>query len=212
MTTSVMAKWRAALNTNILTDAARGTLLAGIAKVAPQSPLMQNPVIAAGYAALTTKGETLATNVAAAAAAKQTFLAAINLRDLSRGAFDLELLAFKSLVEANAKSGNDITNMGFTLLSFTKASQSPPDPPVGALIVRIGKAHGKASVSVPATNRGRFAAEVSGDPIGTWSVLAGTGRRRKLAAPTGTRLWVRFATIRYGMQSDWCTPVLVTMP
>ena len=26
------------------------------------------------------------------------------------------------------------------------------------------------------------------------------------------RLWVRFATVRFGMQSDWGTPVLVTMP
>jgi hypothetical protein len=39
------------------------------------------------------------------------------------------------------------------------------------------------------------------------------GKQRKLTGyATGTKLWVRFATVRWGMQSDWCTPVLVTIP
>jgi hypothetical protein len=208
----VIARWRAVLNTNILTDASRGTLLAGIQKVAPQSPLMQDPMIAASYAALVTKGATLATNVTGAAAARAQFATATDLRDVSRNAFDLQLVAFKTLVEANATSGNDITGTGFPLFLSSKASQTPPDPPSGGLIVKLGKAHGKARVSVPAANRGRFLAEMATDPAGPWSSLPGTGRQRKLAGASGTKIWVRFAAVRYGMQSDWCTPVLVTLP
>ena len=56
---------------------------------------------------------------------------------------------------------------------------------------------------------------MSTDPIGTgtWSPLPGTGKQRKLAGyASGTKLWVHFATVRYGMQSAWSVPVLVTIP
>jgi hypothetical protein len=90
-----------------------------------------------------------------------------------------------------------------------------PDPPA-ELLVRIGRAHGKARVSVQGPdNAGSFVAEASPDPVGptTWTTLPGTGRQRKLAGyASGTRLWVRFARVRYGMQSDWSTPVLVIIP
>jgi hypothetical protein len=213
MPTQVLSKWRAALNIRLLTDASRGTLLASILKVAPQSTLMSNAAVAAAYAALTTRGATRATNVAGAAAARQQLTISVNLLGTSRGAFDLALLALAGLVSANATSADDLTGMGFTLFSLTKPSRTPPDPPVGALIVTMGRAHGKARVTVPRAGNGtRFAAEVSNDPIGIWSSLPGTGRQRKLSGATGTRLWVRFATVRFGMQSDWSTPVLVTLP
>jgi hypothetical protein len=31
-------------------------------------------------------------------------------------------------------------------------------------------------------------------------------------AGAGTKLWVQFAAVRHGVQSAWCTPVLVTIP
>ena len=49
------SRFRAALNIRLLNDAKREAALAAIHQVAPQSPLMQNPTIAASYAALTTK-------------------------------------------------------------------------------------------------------------------------------------------------------------
>ena len=63
--------------------------------------------------------------------------------------------------------------------------------------------------------KGRFVAEMSLDAGGpsTWSSLPGTGKSRALSGyASGTKVWVRFAAVRYGMQSDWCTPVLVTIP
>jgi hypothetical protein len=215
MGTEVVARWRAALNQSLLDDALRATTLAGIQKVAVTSPLMQVAAISASYNALVAKGGTLATAVTAAAASKKQHALDITSRALARNAFDVELETLKALVQNNATTGGDITGMGFTLLSLTKTSQTPPDPP-GLLVVRIGKAHGKARVSVAGKGyRGRFMAEVSTDPVGptTWSSLPGTGPSRKLSGyATGTKLWVRFATVRYGAQSDWSTPVLVTIP
>jgi hypothetical protein len=56
---------------------------------------------------------------------------------------------------------------------------------------------------------------MSTDPIGaaTWQTLPGTGKQRRLSGyASGTRLWVRFAAVRYGVQGPWCNPVLVTIP
>jgi hypothetical protein len=82
--------------------------------------------------------------------------------------------------------------------------------------VKIGRAHGKARVVVQGRGYlGSFVAEASPYVIGagTWAPLPGRGKERKLAGyPSGTQLWVHFAAVRFGLQSDWCTPVLVTIP
>ena len=215
MTAKTTLRWRAALSTHLFTDAVRGTTLAGIQKVAPQSLLIQIPSVAASFAALTSKGAALATKVSEVAANEQQLALSMTERDSARLVFDLELITLKTLTENNAKSGADLTGMGFSIFAAVKASQTPPDPPWG-LVVKHGRAHGKASVSVPADgHRYHYAAEATTDPegtAGTWSSLPGNGRQRKLAGPTGTRLWVRFATVRFGMQSAWSVPVLVTLP
>ena len=54
---------------------------------------------------------------------------------------------------------------------------------------------------------------MSGNPIGVWTSLPGNGKQRKLSGyASGTQLWVQFAQVRYGLQSPWSTPVLVTIP
>jgi hypothetical protein len=103
--------------------------------------------------------------------------------------------------------------MGFTPLAETPSPEGGLSPP-SALLVKTGKQHGKATVSVAAKGyQGSFAAQVSPDPIGTWTSLPGSGKSRKLSGyATGTKLWVQFAAVRRGVQSAWCTPVLVTIP
>ncbi|MFT3771524.1 MAG: hypothetical protein QM820_39420 [Minicystis sp.] len=212
MSNKTTPKWRVALNTNTLTDATRASLFAGIEKVSKQSALLQVPAIATSFAALATKSAALATTVAECAVTEKQLKSTVSRRDLAREAYDRELVCLKSLVEHNAADAGDVTGMGLPLLVTVKPSKAPPAPPAG-LVVKIGKAQGKARVSVG--SRGRYAAEVSPHPAGetTWSPLPGTGRERKLEGyASGTKVWVRFATVRYGMQSDWCTPVLVTIP
>jgi hypothetical protein len=105
--------------------------------------------------------------------------------------------------------------MGFVLLADVVTPEGLPEPPQ-ALLVKTGLMHGKAIVTVAAKGyQGKFAAEVSPDPIGSgpWTALPGTGKSRKLLGyASGTKLWVRFAAVRRGQQSAWSTPVLVTIP
>jgi hypothetical protein len=81
--------------------------------------------------------------------------------------------------------------------------------------VRLEKRPGRARVTVqePAGVHGRYLAESSPDPVGpaTWSLLPGNGKQRIVTGPSGTKVWVRFAQVRYGLMSDWSVPVLVTL-
>jgi hypothetical protein len=46
----------------------------------------------------------------------------------------------------------------------------------------------------------------------TWTRLIGHGKTRTVKGASGDQFWVRFATVRGDVQSEWCTPVLVTIP
>ena len=212
---SAITRWRASLNIHLLNDPARENTLTGIETVAKQGALISNAAVAASYAALTAKGTTLTTTVASVAANEKVLKASIGARDVARAAFDLELSNYKTLVENLATSAADVQSMGLVPMIVTRASKAPPDPP-GALVVKLGKAHGKARVAVQGNgDLGTFVAEVSTNPIGptTWSPLPGTGKERQLSGyPTGTKLWVHFASVRWGMQSAWSVAVLITIP
>jgi len=215
MGTPAKSKWRAALNTHLLDDLERANLLAGIIKVASQSTLIQDPSIAASVAALTAKGATNTANVAVSAALDAQLRASLTERGASRAAFDLEIVVLKALVENRATSSADVTGMGFPLFVLAKASKTQPDAPA-ALVVMTGKVHGKARVAVQGKGYlGHFAAEASLKPVApsAWSTLPGTGKQRNLSGyASGTKVWVRFAAIKFGMQSAWSVPSLVTIP
>ena len=76
--------------------------------------------------------------------------------------------------------------------------------------------HGKARVAVEGKGHlGSFVAQVSTDPIGpaTWTALPGNGKSRDLAGyASGTKLWVQFAQVRWGLQGPWSAPVMVIIP
>ncbi len=83
--------------------------------------------------------------------------------------------------------------------------------------MRPEKAHGRARVTVQdsGVSRGSYIAEGTSDPISAtsvWSLLPGNGKQRIVTGPTASKVWVRFAQVRYGLQSDWSMPVLVTLP
>ncbi len=213
MGSGATSRWRIALDTKVLTDTTAGKFVTGIEKVAPQSALMQVPAIAASYAALSKKNTALATAVAAVAADETQLKADVTTKDAALTAVVSELVSLKSLVAGNAASEGDITGMGFVLLNIETLSRTKPDAPASVL-VKVGKVRGKARVVVEETGTpGHYVAEVSNDPIGIWTSLPGNGKQRKLSGyATGTKLWVRFAQVRWGLQSDWCTPVLFTIP
>jgi hypothetical protein len=201
------------MDNRTMNDAAAGNLVAGIAKVAPNGALMQIPSIATSFAALVKKAQALSTSVSAVAADEKQLQLDITARDQSRTALHVELGTYGALVGNFATSEADITGMGLQLLPAVTSTRTVPDAPA-SLRVKIGKAHGKARVAVEGGPRGRFVAEYTLDPTGAgpWVSLPGNGKERKLAFPTGTKVWVHFAQVRYGMQSPWSTAVLVTMP
>jgi hypothetical protein len=215
MTTPSAARFRAALNPSNMDDTERQEAFAGIQKVAQQGPLFGIAAIAASYTALITKGTALSTAIAQEAADYAAYRKSVTGRDTARVTFDRELDTYKTLVQNNAASADDVSGMGLSLQTVASPSRTPPDLPA-ALLVHTGKQHGKARVVVAGKGyQGLFAAQVSTDPIGSapWAPLPGVGKQRKLSGyPTGTKLWVQFATIRFGMQSAWSTPVLVTIP
>jgi hypothetical protein len=210
-----LPRWRVALNLRLLSDLQRENLVSGIQKVAPQSALLQIPAVAGSLAALGTKSATFSTNVAVAATTEAQLKNSAAVRDLSRDVLDREIDTFKTLAENNATSEADLTGLGFELLNPSKGSKTQPDAPA-AVMVKIGRAHGKARVAVQGKgDLGNFVAQVSTDPIGpaTWQMLPGNGKQRTLSGyPTGTKLWVQFAQVRWGLQSPWSVPVLVTIP
>jgi hypothetical protein len=212
MTTKTIPRWHIALDTKALDDLARGNLAASIQKVAQQSALIQLPEISASVTSLGKKAVTLKAFGEAVASDEKQLKTDITAREAARSALDVELVTLKSLVVRDAKSEGDVTGMGFSLLSTT-TSRAKPDAPV--IVQKPGKQHGKTRVAVAGKIRGRFVAESSPDPIATpaaWASLPGNGKERILTGATGTKLWVRFAQVRYGLQSDWSTPLLVTIP
>ena len=73
---------------------------------------------------------------------------------------------------------------------------------------------GKIRVRVHETGsiRHQYVAQQSVDGT-TWTALGvGLGKSRMVTGATGAKVWVRFATVRGQLESDWCTPVLVTLP
>ena len=82
------------------------------------------------------------------------------------------------------------------------------------VIAGCGKGIDRETTGLGAGRR-QYIAQSSPDPFGptTWSPLGvSLGKTRVLTGASGTRIWVRFATVRGALQSDWCTPVLVTIP
>jgi hypothetical protein len=216
MATKALSRWRIQMNRRLMDDLERSGTIAGIGKMSASSPLIQIPAIAASVAALVKKGAALTSANEAVAADEKQLQQDGQARDSARSSVDLELLSLKGLVVNNATSASDVTSMGFVLATGpTRASPVQPEPPPG-LLVKLGRQHGKARVTVDTPARGgRYVAEVSTDPIGsaTWSPLPGNGKQRKLSGyASGTRLWVRFAAVRYGMQSEWCAAALVIIP
>jgi hypothetical protein len=206
-------RFHIALNVSQMTDAELGATVAGIQKIAPSGTLIQNSAIAASYKALGTKATSLASLVGAIAADHMQLKQDETGRLTARTEVQGELDSLRGLVANTATSPGDITGMGFVQLSRTAQTRTVPLPPA-EFVTRLGKVHGRARVAVSGAS-GNYVAESTPDPISptsVWSSLPGNGKQRTLTGATGTKVWVRFAQVRYGLQSDWSTPVLVTIP
>jgi hypothetical protein len=115
-----------------------------------------------------------------------------------------------------AKSEDDLTAGGLQKRTL-KASAGALRPPESLDITFPRRLRGEFTASAHQTGvgRGRYAAQLSTDanmPT-TWVDLRGYGKSRKVKGyKSGTQVWLRFAQLSGQDQSDWGTPVLVTVP
>jgi hypothetical protein len=205
------------LTLNTLTDAERQNLLAGVQQMAPSSPLYAgSPAIQASYAALVKKGAALTQAGSTVAADKQRLKADLGVELVTRTDFDVELRTLATLTEAGAKTPSDVTSMGFHDRPPTATAKLPPAVPTTIDVKIPVRERGlvRAVAMYNGTGRPHFVAQWSPDPVGpaTWALLVGAGKTRVVAGASGAKVWVRFASVRGSLQSDWCTPVLVTIP
>ena len=196
-------------------DQGRADLLAGVMQTVSTSKLYQSSTVIQGLVAeLVTYGAALkpSTDMVAADRVKLTNDEAAVATN--RTNFDKTVNALLSAVEKDAKDEADAKGIG-----TTPRGPKPPKVPVAPPVVDViigKKARGYATVSAHETGKTKshYAAQWSPEPIGptTWATLIGFGKSRHLTGASGTKVWVRFAMVRGSIQSDWSTPVLVTIP
>jgi hypothetical protein len=211
-----LTRFHIGLGLKLLTDAGRTETLTAITQLAPTSQIyIGSPAIQTSFTSLVKKGAVLKVNNDAVATDKQKLKSDTTAETAARTDFDGELLTLATLTETNAKAATDVTAMGFKLRG-PAPPKLPPAPPDSIDVKLPKRGHGKLTVSAHETGTARrhYVAEWSPDPIGpnTWSPLVGTGKSRTVTGASGTHVWVRYATIRGQVQSEWGTATLVTIP
>ena len=212
---TLIPRFLAALEISRLTDEDVHVVVGNVKVASATSALvLASPTMQASVAALLTKDATLAKTNTAVTNDKQTLRIDIAAEATARADVHGELRSYETLLTNAAKSPADVHAGGLT--------SAPPRPPrnqaptvPGAAVTKYPKVgHGKATVSVedPGPTRHLFVAQQSVDGV-TWTGLGvGYGKSRVVTGASGTKIWVRFAMIRGGLQSDWSVPVLVTLP
>jgi len=199
------------------TDKNRTDLIAGITQNAPKSPLWANQPIQDAVTSLAKLGPALTSANQLVATDEGKLAADRKARDATRGDTDKGLMHYRNLVQNFAVSESEVTSAN---LKVRQRSQTiaPPDPPPG-LTVLLGNVHGRFRVSAQETGtRKKYAAQATtapdpNAPTAVWDMLPGSGKQRIVALyPSGTKAWVRMAVVRRGVQSAWCTAVLITVP
>ena len=194
----------------------RADVVGAILKQAPQSQLFKNsPAIQAEVQNLSTTYDTFNQSGSKAAASKAQHTSDVAAHDEARQENNKSLSLLRTLAENGATSMKDLTDMAF--VAYQGKPPAPPIEPPQVVLPKLGKkGSGKAEAVVQETGRTRqrYAAQWSPDPITptSWDGLPGSGKSRKLTGKSGTSVWVRFALVRAGKQSDWSVPILITFP
>ena len=215
---SLVQRFHVLLDLTTLDDTARHQLVASIAAAAPASALVAaNPAMQASIAALSTKDTALTQSNSAVVLDKQKLKTDIATEAVARNNLDGELRNLATLTENNAKSPADVQGLSFVYRPPAVATKLPPPVPAQINVKMPKSGHGKAVAVVEETGPTHYdyVAQSSPDPVGptTWAALGlGYGKTRTVTGASGTKVWVRFATVRGQLQSDWSTPVLITIP
>lgn len=197
-----------------LDDQGLHELAGSIGAAAPTSKLVANdPAMATSAAAIGATNATLLAANTAVANDKAKLHLDIAAEALARTLLIGKIRSYATCATNDAKVPADIQGAGLVPRD-TSVPKLPPAPPPSLDTKTPVKGHGKIVVSAHETGptRQSYVAQSSSDGI-TWAQLGlGRGKTRTITGATGTKVWVRMATVRGEQQSDWCTPVLVTIP
>jgi hypothetical protein len=214
MSKKMRTRLRVLLALSTADDKYRYDTLAAVGNLAPTSPLLAIPAIQASVTRLATLAVAFKVNNDTVAADRAKLALDIEEEGNTRDAVDGELLALKAAIENHATKASDLASLGFGErgASRTKGQLSAPE----AIDIKSTKVRGQFTAVAREVGKSRwqYAAESSPDPVGesTWTTLTGYSRSRKVTGPSGSKVWVRFARMSGQLQSEWSTPVLVTIP
>jgi hypothetical protein len=213
----LLNRLRILLSLGELSDAELLLLAASIVTLAPQSSLISVPAIATSVTAITTKAAALKAGGEAVKSGDDQLLNAKTTASAARVALQNEVGSLMGLVTNNAKTASDVTSMAFKVrppVTISTATGVQPPASIDVKLPKTVRGEFTATAHDAGNAKWHYAAECSPDPIGasTWAPLPGVGRSRKVTGVSGTKVWVRFARVRGQIQSDWSTPILVTIP
>jgi hypothetical protein len=212
---TLVPRYLAAMDISRLTDADAHALVGNIKVAAPTSALvLASAALQASVAALTTKDASLEKANTTVDNDRQALKIDLSTEALARSDLHGELRTYTTLLTNVAKSPADIHAGGLPPAPPRPSRNTPPTVPESIDTKPPKTGHGKTRVSVheTGTTRHQYVAQQSVDGT-TWAALGtGLGKSRVVTGASGAKIWVRFAMVRTGMQSDWCTPVLVTIP
>ena len=218
MKRSLLQRYHAELDFSQLTDQDLHDRTGAIKAASGTSQLvLNNPALQAAVDVLVTKDGALTVAGSAVTGDRAKLRNDLATEVTCRTGLVGAMRSFVTLVETGAMTPSDLENAGIPARAPVPRKTLPPDVPEAIFITFPKVGHGKATVSVHEAGkpRGQYTAQLSVDPFGpaTWAPLGtGFGRTRVVTGASGTKIWVRFAAVRGTQQSDWCAPVLVTIP
>ncbi len=213
---SLVPRYLAALELSSMSDAETRQLAADVAQAAKTSQVVLASAAAqASVAAVAINDGAFAAANQAVAADQARLHIDIGVAALARYALVGELRTFASIVTSGAQSYADVQGAGLRPAAPRTPRNTPPTVPTVIHNRAPRTGHGKTTVTVedPGPGRHQFAAQESRDGGVTWTQLGvGYGKTRVVTGASGAQVWVRFAMVRGRLVSDYCTPVIVTIP
>jgi hypothetical protein len=212
-TRNLVPRYDVLLDINTLDDQALHMVAGDIGGASTTSTLVVNyPTMQAGVAAISDKNVALARAGRLVEAARNALRICLATEALARAEIRREIRTFAVLATSHARSPAEIREAGLHRQPAPGATRAPSPPP--SVVARAPrKGQGKTTVIAedPGPNRHDFVAEQSTDGV-TWTPLGtGHGKTRAVTGPSGAKVYVRFATVRWGRRSAW-TELLVTIP
>jgi hypothetical protein len=205
----------AALNIEELTDAELHETVGSISTASATSALVKNnPPMAASVTLLVTKDGTLVAANKTVSDDRTKLKSDLGTEALARAAVQGELRTYLTYASNLAQNVTDLHGAGLNERGPRAPRGTVPPVPGGIDIRPPVKGHGRVRVAVHegGSTRLQYVAEQSADGV-TWSPLGtGRGKTRMLSGTSGTKIWVRFASVRGQLQSDFCAGVQVTIP